>query len=92
MSYFATGIICTLILAVTTTLIITLFVSKMLPKAQKKKKQQICNLGNQLSCNISTPDSTPQIVKQPIYDEIELVYKNSTLDLSRNITYGCTKM
>ena len=73
-------------------MIITLFVFKVLPKVQKKKKQQISNIGYQLGRNISTSDSTPQIVKEPIYDEIELAYKTRTLDLSRNIAYVCTKM
>ena len=64
----------------------------MLPKVQKKKKQQIRNIADRSSSTITTPDSTPQIAKEPIYDDIELAYINSTIDLSENIAYVCTKM
>ena len=71
-------------------LIVTLFVPKMFSKVQKKKKQTSI-IAHQSSNTITTPDSTPQITKEPVYDDIELACKISTIDLSKNIAYVCTK-
>ena len=71
-------------------LIITVFIPKMFSIVQKKKKQT-SNITHQSSNTITTPDSTPQITKEPVYDDIELACKISTIDLSKNIAYVCTK-
>ena len=71
-------------------LIITLFIPKMFSIVQKKKKQT-SNIAHQSSNTITTPDSSPQITKETIYDDIELACTISTIDLSKNIAYVCTK-
>ena len=62
----------------------------MLSEVQKRKKETI-NIADQSSSTIANLDSTPQMTKEPIYDDVELTDKSSTIDLSENIAYECTK-
>ena len=88
--YFATGILCTLIITVIVTMITTLLVSKIFFELLQKRKKKAINPAKQSSSSL-TPYTTPQITKEPIYDDIELTNKTSMLDVSKNIAYGCSK-
>ena len=68
--------------------VITRFFSNMTSAIQKRKKNTV----NITAENNMAPDeSSPQTIKDPIYDDIVLTDKTSTIDLSKNIAYVCTQ-
>ena len=85
--YFATGILCTLIITVIVTMITTLLVSKIFFELLQKRMKKAIIPAKQSSRSMA-PDTTPQITKEPIYDDLELTNKTSSLDVSKNIAYG----
>ena len=68
-------------------LAISLLFCKMSSELQKKKKK-VTNIKNQSGIIAMAPDTTPQITTEPIYDDIELTDKTSTIDLSKNVAYA----
>ena len=87
--YFATGIICTLMLTIIVALIITMLFFKRY-EVQKRKKEAV-NLIEKSRSIVMAQDSTPQMNKEPIYDDIELTDKTSAINLSKNVAYACSK-
>ena len=69
-------------------MIITLSFTKMVFKIQKRKKRRVY-IASQTSSS-EDAGSTPQIM-EPIYDDIHLTDKTSTIDLSKNVAYVCSK-
>ena len=57
---------------------------------QKRKKKAV-NVSEEPRSIVTAPDSTPHMMKEPIYDDIELTDKTSTIDLSKNVAYVCSK-
>ena len=58
-------------------------------KFRRGRKKQL--IADQSSSTIANLDSTPQMTKEPIYDDVELTDKSSTRELSKNIAKVCTK-
>ena len=85
--YLATGMICSSLLSVIVMLAISLLFCKMSSELQKRKKK-VANIKNQSGIIAMAPDTTLQITREPIYDDIELTDKTSTIDLSKNVAYA----
>ena len=60
----------------------------MVYEIQKRKKRRVY-IAAQTS-SIVDAGSTPQIM-EPIYDDVGLTDKISTIDLSKNVAYVCSK-
>ena len=70
--------------------IITLLFSKMISVIHKRNKDAV-TITAEMNHIVAPDDSTPQRIREPIYDSIELTDKTSTIDLSKNVAYVCTK-
>ena len=70
--------------------LLTLLFSKMILEIQRRKKHA-ASITAPMSSIMAPDDSTPQRIKEPIYEDIEITEKNSTIDLSYNVAYVCTK-
>ena len=79
-------IICPSLLSVIVMLVISLLFCKMSSELQKRKKK-VANITDQSGNIAMAPDTTPQIAREPIYDDIELTDKTRTIDLSKNVAY-----
>ena len=84
------GIICTLIVTAIVTLIIPLLVYMMISEVKKRKKRTANFTKKSSSIVVSPDDSTPQNIKEPIYDDIELTKGAIIIDLSSNVAYVCS--
>ena len=62
----------------------------MMYEFQKRKKEAV-NVTEEPRSIVMAPDSTSQMMKEPIYDDIELMDQTSTIDLSKNVAYVCSK-
>ena len=82
--------ICSSILSVIVTLVSSLLFCKI-PNELQKRKKKVANITDQSSHIFMAPDATSQRSKELIYYDIELNVKTSTIDLSENVAYACTK-
>ena len=57
----------------------------------QKRKKRAGNLMEQSRIIVKAPDSTPQMNKEPIYDDVELTDKTSAINLSKNVAHACSK-
>ena len=57
-------------------LVISPLFCKMSSELQKRKKK-VANIKDQSGSNAMAPDATPQITREPIYDDIELTDKTN---------------
>ena len=69
--------------------VITLLLSKIISEIQRRKKHA-ANITAQMNGFVTPDDVTPQRIKEPVYEDIELTDKTSTIDLSKNVAYVCT--
>ena len=84
------GMIGTSIVSVILTIVSSFLFSKMIPVIQRRKKHA-ANTTAPMSSVMTPDDSTTQMIEEPIYDDIELTDKTSTVDFSKNVAYVCTK-
>ena len=83
------GMIGTSTVSVILTIVSTLLFSKILPEIQRRKNPAAITTAPMRRV-MAPDDSTPQMIKEPIYEDIELT-EASTIDLSNNVAYVCTK-
>ena len=57
----------------------------------QKRKKEVVNVTEEPRSIVTAPDSTPQMNKEPIYDDIEHMDQTSAIDLSKNVAYVCSK-
>ena len=82
--------ICSSILSIVVTLVVSLFFGKVFYELQKRKKEA-ANITDRSSSTGGALDSTLQMTKEPLYDDIKLTDKTSTIDFSKNVAYVCSK-
>ena len=83
--------ICSSIISIIIASVMMLLFSKMKSEIQRRKKHA-ASITAPMSSIMAPDDSTPQKTREPIYDDIELTDKTSTIDLSKNVSYVCTKI
>ena len=68
-------------------MIITLITTAVVYKICETCKRKV----EALNVTTTNSDTSSQLAKEPIYDDIELTNKNNTIEISRNTAYTDTK-